>query len=134
MMVLLFGFFGGFSAYMLGAHARSVVIAAADTAGRTASIDCGLDKPAWQSDAVSAGEQVLSDGGLHPVASAGGQPGYWDVVLSLTGSACPGASQVTATVLYDQVDLFPVLGPLLGQGGAGALVFPIRSSVVFPVE
>ena len=134
MMVLLVGFFGGFSAYMLGAHARSVVIAAADTAGRTASIECGLGEANWRPEAVSAGEQALVDGGLSPATAASGQPGYWNVTLNVAGGGCPGGTQVTATVLYDQIDLFPILGPLLGQGAAGALVFPIQSSVVFPVE
>lgn len=133
LMVLLIGFFGGFSAYMLAAHARSVVIAAADSAGRTASIECGLGESAWQSDAVSAGEQVLVDGGLHPVTTSPGQPGYWSVTLDVSGP-CPGGGQVAATVAYDQVDLFPILGPLLGQGPASALAFPLQSSVVFPVE
>jgi Flp pilus assembly protein TadG len=134
MMLLLIAFFGGFSAYALGAHARSVVIAAADSAGRTASIECGLGESSWQSDAVSAGEQALQDGGLNPVSTAPGQAGYWSVTVSVTGGGCPGGTSVTASVVYDQADLFPFVGPLVGAGPASASVFPVQSSVVFPVE
>jgi hypothetical protein len=130
---LLIGFFGGFSAYVLGAHARSVVIAAADTAARTAAIECGLGEGAWQADAVAAGERALEDGGLHPAPVAPGQPGYWTVVVSAAGG-CPGGSAVTAAVSYDQADLFPFVGPLLGAGPASGPVFAVQSSAVFPVD
>jgi Flp pilus assembly protein TadG len=133
-LVLLVGFFGGFSSAILAAHARSVAIAAAETAARTAAIECGLGTGSWASDATAAGERMLQDGGLQPTVEGGAssRPGSWSVVLS-ADAPCPTASQVTAQVTYAQRNLFPVLGPLLAGQPAGAPTIAITSNAVFPV-
>lgn len=133
MLIMLIAFFGGFSAYAVATHARAVVIGAATVAGRAASIQCGQGAPGWQADATAVAEAALRAGGLQLGASQSGstQPGAWSV--SFQGS-CTAGSQVAVTVSYNQLDLFPFVAPLLGQGAAAGWSFDLASTAVYPVE
>ena len=137
MFLLLLGFFGGFAAYATALHARSVVIQAAFAADRTASIECGPNSPGytadWYQNAVGAAQQALQDGGLtlKAFAPTGNTPGTWYVSLSACGS---GTAAVTAQVSYQQLDLFPVLGPVLLAGQASGPSLLVTDSTALPVE
>ena len=139
MFLLLLGFFGGFAAYATALHARSAVIQAAFAADRTASIECNPGAPGytadWYQNAVDAAQQALQDGGLtlktFEPTSQSNAPGTWYVSLSACGS---GTSAVTADVSYQQLDLFPVLGPVLLAGQASGPSFLVTDSTALPVE
>jgi Flp pilus assembly protein TadG len=133
MLILLVAFFGGFSAYALAAHARAVVIGAASVAGRAAAIECGQGSPTWQADATYLAQQALVQGGLRLSAFQAGspQPGTWYVDF---GGNCASGSDVSTTVAYDQLDLFPFVAPLLGQGSASGWGFALTSTAIYPVE
>lgn len=131
-MILLIAFFGGFSAYALAAHARAVVIGAAAAAGRDAAIACGQDLPGWQGDATAIAQADLQQGGLQLSTMGGGSaPGTWSVSF---GGACSSGAAISATVSYSQLDLFPFVAPLLGQGQAAGWSFELSSTSVYPVE
>ncbi len=132
MLILLIAFFGGFAAYALAAHARAVVIGAATVAGRAAAIECGLGSATWQADATSLAEEALKQGGLKlaGLRPGGTTPGTWSVSF---GGTCASGADVTTTVTYDQLDLFPFIAPLLGQGPADGWGFDLTSTAVYPV-
>lgn len=131
-MILLIAFFGGFSAYALAAHARAVVIGAAAAAGRDAAIACGQDLSSWQGDATAIAQANLQQGGLQLTAmGAGSAPGTWAVRF---GGSCTSGAAISATVSYSQLDLFPFVAPLLGQGQAAGWSFELSSTAVYPVE
>lgn len=131
--LLMLGFFGGFAAYSLALYARSVVIQAAYNAARTASIQCSTNPSGWYANTVSAAQMSLQDGHLKLTSfsdpSSTSQPGVWDV----TTNGCAGGV-ATVTVSYNQVDLFPPLGPVLLAGASNGWSFYLQSSATFPVE
>jgi Flp pilus assembly protein TadG len=133
MMFLLIAFFGGFSAYAIASHARAVVIGAATAAGRAASIECGQGTAGWQADTVAIAETFLKQGGLQLSAyePATDQPGAWYVTVN---GGCATGSDVSVTVQYDQLDLFPFVAPLLGQGRMAGWTFALTSTAIYPVE
>lgn len=133
MLLLLVSFFAGFSAYAIAAHARAVVIGAAAVAGRAASIQCGQGVATWQGDATAIAQSALQDGGLRLTTFQAGnaQPGDWYVAF---GGGCASGGSVSVTVQYDQLNLFPYLAALLGQGPAEAWIFPLASTAVYPVD
>ena len=136
MFLLLLGFFGGFATYALALHARSVVIQATFAAARMASIECGPSNPSysasWEQDAANAAQAALQAGKLKlttyvdPATTQ--QPGAWYVSAScLNGVA---GAQVT----YNQLDVFPVLGPVLLADTARGWSFTLTDGAQLPIE
>ncbi len=132
LMFLFVGTIGGGLAYLMAEHARSVVIQAAYAAARTASIECGAGNPNAWTDSVLAAETALQDGRLQLVTnqdpSTTNQPGAWWV----SGGCQNGVAAVT--VSYNQLNLFPVLGPMLVAGVASGWSFYLTSGMQLPVE
>jgi|GEM_PF-4132744 len=136
MGMLLLGFFGGFAAYGLALHAKTGVIQAAFAADRTASIECNPQSPgysaSWYSDAVAAAKQTLQDQMLmlsvfqSPLTTQ--QPGAWYVLLSCNGG------EANAEVQYNQLDIFPPLGPILDAGHSSGWSFYLVSGDQLPTE
>jgi hypothetical protein len=133
MLILLIGFFGGFSAYAIAAHARAVVIGAATVAGRAAAIECGQGAVAWRADATRLAGEALKEGGLRltAFAASGAEPGTWFVGFAGT---CGSGGDVSVTVDYEQLNLFPFLAPLVGQGPASGWGIALTSTAIYPVE
>jgi Flp pilus assembly protein TadG len=136
MFLLLLGFFGGFATYALALHARSVVIQAAFAAARTASLECDPASPnysaSWFQDAVASAQGALQAGKLEltvytdPTTTQ--QPGAWYVTASCQGGV------VGLSVSYNQLDVFPVLGPVLLADRAHGWSFLLTSSAQVPAE
>lgn len=133
MLILLIGFFGGFSAYAIAAHARAVVIGAATVAGRAAAIECGQGAATWRADATQLAGEALQQGGLRlsTFAAAAAEPGAWFVAFAGT---CASGSEVSVTVDYEQLNLFPFIAPLVGQGPASGWGIALSSTAIYPVE
>lgn len=131
---LIIAFMLGAISLTMAANGRNVVTNAARNAGRFAAIECGAGKSNWLNDTINLVRTDLEKGALKvgtfaPVNS-NATPGQWYVTASCTG---PGGF-VTVEVQYAQVNLFPPLQLLLtGQGGSSNH-FPMKVSVVFPVE
>jgi len=136
MFLLLLGFFGGFATYALALHARSVVIQASFAAARTASVECDSANPSysasWPQDTVNAAEAALRAGMLHLSTyldpSTTQQPGAWFVTASCQGGVA------AVGVSYNQVDVFPVLGPVLLADQAHGWSFTLHSAAQVPTE
>ncbi len=136
MFLLLLGFFGGFTTYALALHARSVVIQATFAAARTASIECDPSNPSysasWAQDTVNAAQAALQAGKLklstYADPATTGQPGAWYV----TASCQDGVA--AAAVSYNQLDVFPVLGPVLLADTAHGWSFMLTDGAELPTE
>jgi leader peptidase (prepilin peptidase)/N-methyltransferase len=136
MLLLLLGFFGGFTTYALALHARSVLIEAAFAAARTASLECDPSGPAyspgWLQDATAAAQGALQAGrltlGAYADPRANARPGTWYVTASCQGGV------VDLALLYNQLDVFPVLGPVLLAGQAHGWSFLLQSGAQLPAE
>lgn len=136
MFLLLLGFFGGFTTYALALHARSVVIQATFVAARTASVECDPSNPAylasWPQDTVNAAQAALQAGKLKlttyvdPTTTQ--QPGAWYVTATCQSGV------VSAAVTYNQLDVFPVLGPVLLADTAHGWSFTLTDGAQLPTE
>jgi Flp pilus assembly protein TadG len=138
MFFLLLGFVGGFLAYAMATHARSVTIQAADAGGRLLSIECDPQSPYYAqaaSDAAALAVQTMRDGGLEVTTSpaAPGTAGSYTVAATCD----PATGQAAVDITYEQRDVFPVLGHVLTAGlqaDNAAGTFQIESGAVFPIE
>jgi Flp pilus assembly protein TadG len=120
-------------AFATGAVAKAVVTNAARASARVASIECGQADAAWYADAQAAARAALGRGltvgalVAEPVA-----PGEWSFAATCNPPGQPGGL-VTVAITYDEVDIFPPVGVLLG-GRPLSPVFTLHAGAEFPEE
>lgn len=119
----------------LGAIAKAVVTNAARDSGRLAAIECGEGLAQWYQDAEAAAASALSHGlSVQRLTIQPQSYGDWSFQATCSAPGQPGGL-TTVLISYDEVNLFPPLGAVLGSGGgAASRVFRLQAAAEYPEE